>query len=151
MMDGKPDLRLCPFCGNREPRYMVLNVSKIKVMVGVKWQKCLTCGPGECGKDREEAEAKAAEAWNRRAAPENRVLTLEEVKAHCEGGVEAAPLWVEFSRLPSASRWMAARVPDMVCGESIKKYSNAFKYNVMFRCWIRKPTAEETANTPWEE
>lgn len=93
----------------------------------------------------------AVEAWNHRAEPENRVLTLEEVKAHCEGGVNAAPLWVEFSCLPSASRWMAARMPDMVCGESIKKYLNGFEYNALFRCWLRKPTEKEAAETPWKE
>lgn len=49
---------------------------------------CPYCGPGECGKDREEAEAKAAEAWNRRAATENRVLTLEEA---AESG---DPVWL---------------------------------------------------------
>lgn len=40
----------------------------------VRCMQCLTCGPGECGKDREEAGAKAAKDWNRRAEPENRVL-----------------------------------------------------------------------------
>ena len=88
-METKPDLRPCPFCGNRELRYMMLNASKINVMVGVKCKKCLTCGPGECGKNREEAEEKAAEAWNRRAEPENRVLTLEEA-----AGSED-PVWLE--------------------------------------------------------
>lgn len=71
MMDGKPDLRPCPFCGSDGLRYKLLDISKEKVMMAVRCMQCLTCGPGECGKDREEADAKAAEAWNRRAEPEN--------------------------------------------------------------------------------
>lgn len=162
MMDGKPDLRPCPFCGSRELRYMMLNVSKIKVMVGLKCQKCLTCGPGECGKDREEAETKAAEAWNRRAEPENRVLTLEELEAHCKGGADAAPVWIEFYFNPGLGRWVLVCAPDMTCVTpeacstmTIKPYTEGkhwqWHYGKLWRCWLRKPTAEEMANTIWEE
>ena len=137
-MQSEIELKPCPFCGGKAYVYPTEH----------GWSaQCEDCW--STGADKETRE-EAAAAWNHRAESENRVLTLEEVKAYCEGGVEAAPLWVEFSCLPSASRWMAARMPGMVCGESIKKYLNVFEYNALFRCWLRKPTPEETAETPWE-
>ena len=148
-MDGKPDLRPCPFCGNRELRYMMLNVSKIKVMVGVKCQKCLTCGPGECGKNREEAEEKAAEAWNRRAEPENRVLTLEEA---AESG---DPVWLEaMGTARIAQIYLSPGESLAECktiGRAYPEYLYTGDYGKLWRCWLRKPTAEEMANTTWEE
>lgn len=150
-MKSNPDLRPCPFCGSEGLRYTILDISKEKVMAAVRCMQCLTCGPGECGKDREEADAKAAKAWNRRAEPENRVLTLEEVKRHCEGGVGAAPLWMEFRHFPGESRWMAASVPEYVCAESIRKYLPMLECCTLGRCWLRKPTAEEMAHSPWGE
>lgn len=118
--------------------------------------QCLTCGPGECGKDREEAGAKAAKAWNRRAAPENRVLTLEELETHCEGGADAAPVWIEYKITKELSRWVYILEPERVFGAqtivSYKHNSNWCKrYGAFWRCWMRKPIAEEMANAPWEE
>ena len=126
----KSRLRPCPFCGGHGVKVEDL------LDKGVYYAVCDVCKAATRVFDKPE---KAAAAWNHRAEPENRVLTLEEVKAYCEGGVESAPLWVEFSCMPSASRWMAARMPD-----------NVFEYNALFRCWLRKPTPEETAETPWE-
>ena len=140
-MQSEIELKPCPFCGGDEIYVFPVAARRGRAAM---CQKCLAEGPYD------RTNGKAAEAWNRRAEPGNRVLTLEEVKAHCEGGVEAAPLWVEFSCLPSASRWIAARMPDMVRGESIKKYLNVLEYNALFRCWLRKPTEEETEGTPWE-
>ncbi len=60
------ELLCCPFCGNRELRYTTLKISREKVMAAVRCMQCLTCGPDGCGKEREEAETKAAEAWNSR-------------------------------------------------------------------------------------
>ena len=140
------ELLCCPFCGgNAELKTYRDNLRGDTFAAMCQKTDC----PGRTYRKRATLKA-AIEAWNRRAEPENRVLTLEELEAHCKGGAYAAPLWVEFSCLPSASHWMAARMPDIVRGESIKKYLNVFEYNALFRCWLRKPTEEETAGTPWE-
>lgn len=109
-------------------------------------QKCLAEGPYE------RTNGKAAEAWNRRAEPENRVLTLEEVKAHCDGGVEAAPLWVEFD--DGLSRWVQIAPHEPGCElEYVSVFVSIMwpQYGKGWRCWLRKPTEEETAGTPWNE
>lgn len=82
------------------------------------------------------------------------MLTLEEVKTHCEGGVEAAPLWVEFKDKPRLSRWCVADEPEELFNvkaivDHIQKAHWA--YNIRWRCWLRKPTEKEAAGTPWEE
>lgn len=82
------------------------------------------------------------------AEPENHPLTLEEVQAHCEEGIGATPLWVEFRNNQDISRWMVVSVPDMVfSGGTIQTHMIAYghKYNVMWRCWPRKPTSEQMA------
>ena len=81
----------------------------------------------------------------------NRVLTLEEVEAYCEGGADAAPLWVEFGR--GINGW----VPIAPVRETCKVYFVS-KYLVVmgglygkkWRCWLRKPTEAERRETPWE-
>lgn len=141
-MENMADLRPCPFCGGDEIYVFPVAASRGRAAM---CQKCLAEGPYEITKE------KAAEAWNRRAEPENRVLTLEEVKRHCEGSVGAAPLWMEFRHFPGESRWMAASVPEYVCAESIRKYLPMLECCTLGRCWLRKPTAEEMAHSPWGE
>ena len=154
-MENMADLRPCPFCGSEGLRYTILDISKEKVMAAVRCMQCLTCGPGECGKDREEADAKAAEAWNRRAEPENRVLTLEEAKTYCEGGADATPLWYE-EKYHNVNRWMIIDLPELAFGSTatVKRLVNSqffeATYGEKWRCWLRKPTAEEMANATWE-
>ncbi len=145
-METGVELRPCPFCGGRELRYMTLDVLKGKTMASVKCQKCLTCGPGEYGKDREEAQAKAAEAWNRRAAPENRVLTPKEIrKAYYTDNDEPPYLWAEQKR--DCDKWLS-----LLSAEARLDDEKTFgRYGVLWRCWPRRPTAEEMANVPWEE
>lgn len=155
-MKSNPDLRPCPFCGSEGLRYTILDISKEKVMAAVRCMQCLTCGPGECGKDREEADAKAAKAWNRRAEPENRVLTLAELEEHCKGGADAAPVWMEYKITKELSRWIYILEPEGVFGaQTIVSYNHNSnwrkRYGTFWRCWLRKPTAEEMAHSPWGE
>ena len=142
--DGKIKLRPCPFCGGKGARVEELLDGDICYAV------CDVCHAATRVFDKPE---NAAEAWNHRAEPENRVLTLEEVKAHCEGGVEAAPLWVEFRYSRVQDRWgiivSETRDAYMSC---IVRYIRIWSdsYGTRWRCWVRKPTPEETAGTPWE-
>lgn len=129
----------CPFCGGTAWVYPT----------EYGWAtKCENCWSE--GADKETRE-EAAVAWNRRAEPENRVLTLEEVKTHCEGGVEAAPLWVEFDE--GLSRWVQIAPHEPGCElEYVSVFVSIMwpQYGKGWRCWLRKPTEEETAGTPWE-
>lgn len=84
----------------------------------------------------------------------NRVLTLEEVREHCKQGVDAAPLWGEFSGFPSASHWIVVDSPDEVfCTDTVRNFCMSYVdiYKKSWRCWLRKPTQEEMATTPWRE
>lgn len=146
MMDGKPDLRPCPFCGGDEIYVFPVAASRGRAAM---CQKCLAEGPYERTKE------KAAEAWNRRAEPENRVLTLEEAKTYCEGGSDARPLWYE-EKYHNVNRWMIIDLPELAFGSTatVKRLVNSqffeATYGEKWRCWLRKPTAEEMANATWE-
>ncbi len=83
--------------------------------------------------------------------PENRVLTLEEVEAYCEGGADAAPLWVEFDG--GTDGWvLIAPVRETCKMDFVSKYLAimGILYEKEWRCWLRKPTETERRETPWE-
>lgn len=85
-----------------------------------------------------------------RAEPKNRVLTLEEVDAHCEGGADAAPLWVEFDG--GINGWvLIAPVRETCKMDFVSKYlaMMGILYEKEWRCWLRKPTEAERRETPW--
>ena len=90
-----------------------------------------------------------------RVEPKNRVLTLEEVKAYCEGGADATPLWYD-EKDRNVSRWMVIDLPELAFGSTatVKRLVNSqffeATYGEKWRCWLRKPTKEEMENHPWE-
>lgn len=133
----------CPYCG-AETRLNENNE-------GIYWYECREChatGPTE--DTREEALSAALH----RAEPENHPMTREEVESHCEDGIAATPLWVEFKNVPDVSRWMCAKVPNHVFSiETINIFMRACgeKYGKTCRCWPRKPTPEQMAAAKWEE
>lgn len=92
----------------------------------------------------------------RRAEPKNRVLTLEEVEAYCEGGADATPLWYEGKDHSNVNRWMVIDLPELAFGSAatVKRLVNSIffeaTYGEKWRCWLRKPTKEEMEGTPWE-
>lgn len=85
----------------------------------------------------------------------NRVLTLEEVSAHCEGGADATPLWYESKDYSDVNRWMVIDLPKHVFGSAatVNCFINSHffepTYGEEWRCWLRKPTKEEMAEAPW--
>ena len=133
----------CPYCG-AETRLNENNE-------GIYWYECWECnatGPTE------KTPVEAFSAALHRAEAEMRPLTLEEVQKHCEEGVGATPLWMEFIGHDDLSRWMVACIPDIVFeAGNIKLHMDAFghRYNTMWRCWPRKPTPEQMAAVEWEE
>ena len=97
----------------------------------------------------------AVEQIKRRAEPENRVLTLEELKKHCKKQ-DAEPIWMECRAKLGISRWMLANAPDDVMDSPlmstwIEKERIAADYLRRWRCWLRKPTPEQMAAEKWEE
>lgn len=125
-MQSKIGLKPCPFCGGGAYVYPT------EFGWSAQCEDCWSTGADE------ETAQKAIDAWNHRAEPENRVLTLEEVKRHC-----AAPLWMEFRRAKNSSHWAVVIVDDNALWPRT--------YGKSWRCWLRKPTEEEAAGTPWEE
>ena len=95
------------------------------------------------------------EAWNQRAEPENRPLTLEELRAHCAKGRDAEPLWAEFREECAISRWIFAVIPPDVFDRPVLSEwiatDRSEKYGKEWRCWPRKPTPEQMAAEKWEE
>ncbi len=92
----------------------------------------------------------------KRTEPKNRVLTPEELKAYCEGGADAAPLWYESKDYSDANRWMVIDLPKHAFGSAatvnyfVSGHFFEPTYGEEWRCWLRKPTKEEMEGTPWE-
>ncbi len=138
-MDGKPDLRPCPFCGGRKARIM-------ESLGGDSYVLCSVCNAQT---DCFGSPLEAAEAWNRRAEPENRVLTMEEA---AESG---DPVWLEaMGTARIAQIYLSPGESLAECktiGRAYPEYLYTGDYGKLWRCWLRKPTAEERANATWEE
>lgn len=120
------------------------------------WYQCNTplCGIHSPAKHTKVGAYKAA--MKRRQEP-NRVLTLEEI---CTAEV----CWTETPRASLESCRIVMReytsFPEGKPAKSFDFYSTGEtvpwcyrpeEYGVSVRCWLRKPTPEEMANTPWEE
>lgn len=150
----------CPYCGDR----MHIHVS----LITPEWEllsaqyRCVTCGsaspciefPGDTAND--EILERTQAVSSRRAEPKNRMLTLEELKAYCEGGADAAPLWYDGKDHSNVNRWMVIDLPELAFGSAatVKRLVNSqfFEptYGEKWRCWLRKPTEAERLETPWE-
>lgn len=100
----------------------------------------------------------ACEAWNHRAEPENRPLTLEEAEAHCAKGPDAEPLWVEYDKMRDMALWVLANTPRGMDEKDIPSLTYWLKYEELvseygkfWRCWPRMPTPEQMAAEKWED
>lgn len=77
------ELKACPFCGST-------NVA-ISPYDGAKTIVCINCLCQTASYRGEDAEANATAAWNRRAAPENKPLTLKQLR-----GMDGEPVWIAW-------------------------------------------------------
>ena len=120
------------------------------------WYQCVTCESrspriefiGNTSQTKIEERLQAVSS--RRVVPKNRVLTLEEVSAHCAEGADAAPLWVEFDG--GINGWvLIAPVRETCKMYFVSKYlaMMGILYEKEWRCWLRKPTEEETEAALW--
>ena len=135
----------CPGCGaDMELMHLLCNATFYYV--------CPKCGWGSpVGVDPESAFRMAM----CRAEPKNRVLTLEELEAYCEGGADAAPLWYDSKDYSDVNRWMVIDLPKHAFGSAatVNCFVNGHffepTYGEEWRCWLRKPTEAERRETPW--
>lgn len=145
----------CPYCGDRMEIHVRLHTTEQKFF-SARYQ-CVSCEstspqlkfPISCATSI--IKKTMLEVALYRAESKNRVLTLEEVDAHCEGGADAAPLWVEFDG--GANGWvLIAPVRETRKMDFVSKLlvTMGILYGKEWRCWLRKPTKEETEGTPWE-
>lgn len=149
----------CPYCGDR----MKIRVSLTTPDWGLlsAQYKCMTCESTSPriefsgGTSNEKIIERLQAVSSRRAEPKNRVLTLEEVEAYCEGGADATPLWYERNDHSNINRWMVIDLPELAFGSTatVKRLVNSqlFEptYGEKWRCWLRKPTEAERRETPW--
>lgn len=161
MTDNKPAPR-CPYCGEkmRESR----SISHCWYMCPY----CLSAGPRKIidvtGYPNEElavsdATQKAREAAMKRWQEPNRVLTLEEVADACELDDVMVLLWVEFNcngvcTLAYQYCTIQATTASVYLLKPYDEVENDFSkadYCKKWRCWLRKPTAEEMEAVPWEK
>lgn len=129
----------CPYCGHK-----MLH----QYAYGDHFFCCPKCRAVASDKAEKPAYTAAMQRWQE----SNRVLTMEEVREHCKQGVDAAPLWVEFSGFPSESHWMVVDLPDEVfCTDTVRNFCMSYvnTYKKSWRCWLRKPTQEEMEAVPW--
>lgn len=155
------ELKPCPFCGEipiveviaRFPRSGKDEGKRIKGYTVVCQN--LDCILHNADNWYRRSGKEACEAWNHRAEPENRPLTLEEVRAHCAKGPDAEPLWAEFKEECAISRWIFAVIPPDVFDRPVLSEwiatDRSEKYGKEWRCWPRKPTPEQMAAAKWEE
>ena len=144
----------CPYCGDR----MKIRVSLTTPDWGLlsAQYKCMTCESTSPriefsgGTSNEKIIERLQAAAMRHVEPKNRVLTLEEVSAHCAEGADAAPLWVEFGR--GIDRWvLIAPVRETCKMDFVSQYLVVMGglYGKEWRYWLRKPTEAERRETPW--
>ena len=149
----------CPYCGDE----MKIRVSLTTPDWGLlsAQYKCMTCESTSPriefsgGTSNEKIIERLQAVSSRCAKPQNRVLTLEELKAYCEGGADATPLWYERKDHSNVNRWMVIDLPKLAFGSTVtvkRLVNNQFfepTYGEDWRCWLRKPTEEETEAALW--
>lgn len=118
---------------------------------------CTKCGwDSPIGIDSESAFRMAM----RRAEPENRVLTFDEVATYADLP-EMTLMWVEVKFAKESDIFQ--EIPIGFNGELVQflypsgaqLYTDKHNYppedyGSRWRCWLRKPTKEEMEGTPWE-
>ena len=138
----------CPYCGDE----MKIRVSLTTPDWGLlsAQYKCMTCESTSPriefsgGTSNDEIIERLQAVSSRRAEPKNRVLTLEELKNH------AGFLWNE-NQFESEGEPAYAENDFLYVGNgNVDLKLNISKiYGRRWRCWLRKPTAEEMEETPW--
>lgn len=157
MNNEKKQAPRCPYCGTEMQcdseeyitggGYAVYGCPKCRAMSPIK----------EDGASFDKAISDAYVAATKHWQEPNRLLTLEEI---CTAEV----CWTETPRASlEACRIVMREYTSFPEGKPVKSFDfystgetvpwcyRPEEYGVSVRCWLRKPTPEEMANTPWEE
>lgn len=160
MTDHNP-LPRCPYCGGE--MYEAGNST-------YRWYMCPRCLSGSSRKIINKTEypterlaviaalQKARKAAMNRWQEPNRVLTMDEIIDKVFDAVCGMPVWIEHINDTEKklawrlSGWQVVRGAERCVlifgtGHSVSTEN----INKTWRCWLRKPTAEEMATTPWRE
>lgn len=154
MSENRKDPR-CPYCGSE------MNENLFAYGNGGGWCnfECPNCGATSPKKENSEscnkAEFAAYFVAKKRWQEPNRVLTLDEVTADAEKE-DWSFIWIErkydekyalqYCAWYATSTWVILVLP----ANEKKIYELKSDYGKTWRCWMRNPTAQEMAETPWE-
>lgn len=149
----------CPYCGAEMER---ITGRYLDGQYKSKYccPKCGACAPSGafCGRA-EDAQASALAYALRRAEPENRVMTLEELAGMANKG-EWELAWMECRNIKSEKYFLTQKLPGIAGehgvwfvtpGKADDIFYAANSYNKTWRCWLRKPTAEESEREKWND
>lgn len=155
------ELKPCPFCGQkpkmeesaRFPRYGK-DEGKRKKGYTVVCQN-MYCILHNADNWYERSEKEACEAWNHRAEPEMRPLTLEEIYAKIDDE-DWNVVWIEGPDSQKAEPMCPYYKEEnkiVFCAPPfVRVWEEAIsRYGKSWRCWPRKPTTEQMAAAEWEE
>lgn len=153
MSENRKDPR-CPYCGSE------MNENLFAYGNGGGWCnfECPNCGATSPKKENSEscnkAEFAAYFVAKKRWQEPNRVLTMEEVTADTEKE-DWSFMWIErkydekyalqYCGWYATDTWVILVLP----ADEKKIYELKSDYGKTWRCWLRKPTLEEMAETPW--
>lgn len=162
------ELKPCPFCGEipiveviaRFPRSGKDEGKRIKGYTVVCQNK--DCILHNADNWYQRSGKKACEAWNHRAEPEMRPLTLEEVLEL--GKDEDSIVYIESRRFggrgwcqpcaiifDSSVEGRRNEIHFYEPGNDLPEFCPEAEYGKSWRCWPRKPTPEQMAAEKWEE
>lgn len=155
------ELKPCPFCGQtpkmeesaRFPRYGKDEGKRIKGYTVV-------CQNMYCILHNEDnwyrrSGKEACEAWNHRAEPEMRTLTLEEIYAKIDDE-DWNVVWIEGpdsqKAEPMCPYYKEENKIVFCAPQFVRVWEETIsRYGKSWRCWPRKPTPEQMAAVKWEE
>ena len=123
------ELKACPFCGST-------NV-EISPYGGAKAVACMDCFCRSEIFEGENAKEKAIAAWNRRAAPENKALTLEELRK-----MDGEPVWVKEIDGTGCGEWTIIDIgaqTEMLKALSPDTGYKEYNYGKTWLAYARKP------------
>lgn len=105
-----PELKKCPFCGGE---------ARFSDEPGIRMVRCKRC---EAKTGRYRSFDAAAEAWNRRAQPENNLLTLEELRE-----MNGEPVYILNPCDPRQGFWeISVDAADYIEGRNIDSYGKTW-------------------------